>query len=130
MMLLLDTHAFVWLASDQSKLSSTGLKAIQENAERLYISSISAMEIGILVKHRRLRLPVSPEDFIERALYQHGIQEIPVNREIALASTKLPEIHNDPFDRLLIATAVIKVCVLLSKDKMIPQYQTVKVLWD
>jgi len=128
-MLLLDTHAFVWLASAQKNLSLRAKQAILQNADELYISSISALEIAILVKRNRLRLPVGAGEFVERALQQHGIYEIPVDRRVAIASTSLPDIHNDPFDRIILATALLKDMSILSKDRVIPKYNDVKVIW-
>ena len=129
-MLLLDTHAFVWLASDQARLPRSALDTIRRSAGRLYLSAISALEIGILVKRGRLSLPVAPAEFVERALRQHGIQEMPVDRRIALASTQLPDIHNDPFDRIVIATAQIHDLHILSRDRVIPTYPDTVVVWD
>ena len=63
-MLLLDTHVFVWLASAQKNLSVRAKQAIQQNADELFMSSISALEIAILVKRNRLRLPVGAEEFV------------------------------------------------------------------
>lgn len=128
-MLLLDTHAFVWLASAQKNLSQRARQTILQNADELFISSISALEIAILVKRKRLRLPVEPGEFVERALQQHGIHEIPVDRRVAIASTSLPDIHNDPFDRIILATALLNDMSVLSRDRVIPQYHDVKVIW-
>jgi len=128
-MLLLDTHVFVWLASAQKNLSRRAKATILENADELFISSISALEIAILVKRNRLRLPVGPGEFVDRALRQHGIHEMPVDRHVAIASTELPDIHNDPFDRIILATALIHDMSILSKDREIPQYHDVKVIW-
>lgn len=128
-MLLLDTHVIVWLASAQKNLSLRVKQAIRQNAEELFISSISALEIAILVKRNRLRLPVGAGEFVERALKQHGIHEIPVDRQIAIASASLPDIHNDPFDRIILATALLNGMSILSKDRVIPQYRDMKVIW-
>ena len=129
-MLLLDTHAFVWLASDQARLPRSALDTIRRSAGRLYLSAISALEIGILVKRGRLTLPVAPAEFVERVLSQHGIQGVPVDRHIALASAELPDIHNDPFDRIVIATAQIHGLHILSRDRVIPTYPDTVVVWD
>ena len=126
---LLDTHVVVWLASDQKNLSLRVKQTIRQNADELFISSISALEIAILVKRNRLRLPLDAGEFIERALKQHGIHEVPVDRQIAIASTSLPDIHNDPFDRLIVATALLNDMRIVSKDKVISQYPDVKVIW-
>jgi PIN domain nuclease of toxin-antitoxin system len=128
-MLLFDTHAFVWLASIPKELSKPARRAIQENADNLYISSISALEIAMLVKRERLSLPLDPADFIDRALRQHGIHEIPLDRSIAIASTCLPDIHNDPFDRIIVATAQLNGMSIVSRDPILRSYPEVKIIW-
>jgi PIN domain nuclease of toxin-antitoxin system len=128
-MLLFDTHALVWLASNLKNLSARARHAIQQHSDELYVSSISALEIAILAKRNRLSLPVAVEEFVDRALRQHGIHEVPLDRQIAIASTRLPDIHNDPFDRIIIATAQLNGMSILSRDQIIPQYPEVKVVW-
>ena len=128
-MLLLDTHAFVWLASAPEELSPRARRAIRENAGHLYISAISALEIAILVKRNRLSLPLLPDEFIRRALKQHNLHEIPVDRSIAITSTMLPDLHSDLFDRIIIATARLERMSILTKDRVIPRYPDVKVIW-
>jgi PIN domain nuclease of toxin-antitoxin system len=128
-MLLLDTHAFVWLASDQTQLTPAGKAAIRAAAGALCVSSITGLEIAILVKRGRLSLPLPPGVFIERALRQHAIEEVPLDLVIAMRSAALPDIHNDPFDRLVLATALTRGCPVLSKDTILPQYPNVTVLW-
>ncbi|MBN1671759.1 MAG: type II toxin-antitoxin system VapC family toxin [Kiritimatiellae bacterium] len=129
-MLLLDTHAFVWLASDLKKLPARARQAVRANAGALFLSSISGLEIGILVKRERLTLPVAPDLFIGRALEQHAVQELPVTWEAAYASSRLPDIHNDPFDRIIVATAHIHDMPILSKDRAIRQYPGTTVVWQ
>lgn len=129
-MLLLDTHAFVWLASAQDALPLRAKEAIRGHAGRLYLSSISAVEIGILVKRERLLLPVPPAQFLEKALRQHGVIEVPIDRHIALAAVALPGIHTDPFDRIIIATAHLHRMAILSRDRIMPTYPHTDVIWD
>lgn len=128
-MLLLDTHAFVWLASDQDQFTKRGKAAIRESAGRLFVSSISSLEIALLVKRNRLQLPLPPERFIAETLRHHGINEIPVDSTIAMAAATLPDIHNDPFDRILAATALVQRLDLLSKDAVLPRYPGLSVIW-
>jgi PIN domain nuclease of toxin-antitoxin system len=129
MRLLLDTHAFVWLASDLTKLPKAAKEAIA-NSECLSISSATPWEIGLLVKRGRLELPLSTAEYVERAIARHITDEIPIDRGIAIASTELQPIHNDPFDRILIATAIAQDLVLLTCDEVIPKYPKVKTLWS
>jgi len=128
-MLLLDTHAFVWLASDQELLTDIGKDAIRQAAGRLFMSAISSLEIALLVKRGRLQLPLRPEQFVAESLRHHGITEIPVDSKIAMAAAALPDIHNDPFDRILAATAIIHGLSVLSKDAVLPRYPGLKIIW-
>jgi PIN domain nuclease of toxin-antitoxin system len=95
----------------------------------LYVSSISALEIAILAKRNRLSLPVGVAEFVDRALKQHAIHEVPLDRQIAIASAGLPDIHNDPFDRIIIATARLNGMAILTRDRIIRQYPDVIVIW-
>jgi PIN domain nuclease of toxin-antitoxin system len=129
LMLLLDTHALVFLASDQKKLTSHGKSLLRQAAGRLFFSAISSLEIALLVKRGRLELPLPPAAFVTESLRQHGITELAVDTPIAIAAAGLPDIHNDPFDRLLIATAVIHRLDLFSKDTVLPRYPGLNVVW-
>ena len=129
-MILLDTCALLWLASDQTQLSEPSKKAIAAaNAGNLYLSSISAFEIAIKVRNGHLILPISTEEWIEEAIRLHGIEEIPINSSVSARSVLLPQLHKDPCDRFIIATAQIYHLKILTKDKMIPKYPDVQVIW-
>jgi len=128
-MTLLDTHAFIWLASDQSALSPPALAAMKKDRDSLFISVVTAWEVALLQKKGRLFLPLPPEEFIQRALRHHGVQELPLRREIAMAGVALPDIHNDPFDRILVAEALHHKCRIVTKDEKIPLYPGVKAIW-
>lgn len=128
-MLLLDTHALVWLASDQEQFTDRGSALIRGSAGRLFMSAISSLEIALVVKRSRLQLPVPPEQFVAESLRHHGITEIPVESTIAMAAAALPDIHNDPFDRVLAATSIVHRLQLLSKDTVLPRYPGLRVVW-
>jgi PIN domain nuclease of toxin-antitoxin system len=129
-MLLLDTHTFIWLASDRSQLPSQLIDLIASETEGLFISSITATEVGLLSNARKINTYGSCEDFLVKNLKRLGIHEIPVNVQVALASTQLPAIHRDPFDRIIIATAQTHGLTILTKDRIIPTYPKVKTLWE
>ena len=128
-MILLDTHAFIWMASDPEKLSSRAIEAIQRNREGLIVSMATCWEVALLHKRGRLSLPVSPDRFLEKAITRHGIHEVPFARATILASVALPEIHRDPFDRILIAEALLRGCPIVTRDEMIASYPGVSVIW-
>jgi PIN domain nuclease of toxin-antitoxin system len=128
-MLLLDTHTFVWLASDLDQLSGPACEAIEEEAGSLFISGITGLEIGLAAKRKRLDLPVEPAVFLQRAMLQHGIRQVPVTAEIGCQAATLPDLHNDPFDRIIIATAIRHGMRIVSRDRIIAKYSGVITLW-
>lgn len=128
-MILLDTCVFLWLAADQAKLSANSRQSLRLNAGRLFVSSISAFEIAVKAKKGKLNLPVNPEDWFSRALRHHGIREIPVNSRIAVQSIALPPLHNDPCDRIIIATALEHTMPVVTSDRLIKQYPGITATW-
>jgi PIN domain nuclease of toxin-antitoxin system len=127
---LLDTHTFIWLCMDWKKLPPGLVCLFESDPDGLFISSITAVEIGLLVNAGRLSLPSSCEYFFRKNLRYFRIQELPVDVEIGLASAQLPQIHRDPFDRILIATAQKHKMTILTKDQTIPTYPKVKAIWE
>ena len=107
--LLLDTHVWIWLLLGKEPLASSAARAdIQAAASggRLRVSVISVWEVGMLESKGRLSFPLSCSEWVRRALAAPGISLADLSAEIALASTRLPgEIHGDPADRILVATA-------------------------
>jgi PIN domain nuclease of toxin-antitoxin system len=128
LMLLLDTHALVFLASDQRKLTPHGKSLLRQSAGRLFFSAISS-GIALLVKRGRLELPLPTATFVTESGRQHGLTELPVDTPVAVKAACLPDIHNDPFDRILVATALVHGLDLLSKDTVLPRYPGLNVVW-
>jgi PIN domain nuclease of toxin-antitoxin system len=104
------------------QLSRTAREAIHKFKDSLLISAVSAWEIALLHKRARLRLPVSPDIFMYRAAARQGLRELPVTAALAMAAVALQDIHNDPFDRTLIAEALGRKCRIVTKDAVIPKY--------
>lgn len=129
-MLLLDTHTFIWLAMNPELLSDKVRRMMNNDRHGLFISSITAVEVGLLVRAERVVVPTTAERFMKDNLKQFGVHEIPVDVEIGLASTQLLQIHRDPFDRILIATAQKHKMTILTKDRIIPTYPKVKAVWE
>ena len=124
--LLLDTHCWLWMEAGRGEeFSREALAAIQDAAKNgaLLVSVISIWEIGMLEAKRRLRLLVSVEEWVERALETPGLSLAPLTKEIALESTRLPgEFHGDPADRILIATARRMEARLATRDPQLIRY--------
>ena len=128
-MTLFNMHTFVWLASDQKELSAKADAAIRRDLDSLFISVVTAWEIALLYKKSRLHLALPPAEFVERAIRHHGVHELPLTCQSSMASASLPDIHNDPFDRILVAEALQRRCRLVSKDSKIPLYPGVVTIW-
>ena len=128
-MLLLDTCTLIWLASDLDKLSGIAKNAIRRHAEELFVSAISAFEIAVKCRNGKLLLPQSPSEWFPGVIEFHGIREIPVSAAIAISSINLPQLHNDPCDRMIIATAQLHTMKIVTCDNLIRAYKEAVVVW-
>jgi PIN domain nuclease of toxin-antitoxin system len=126
--LLLDTCTFLWLDSGSGKVSKTALAAFLEPANERYLSASSAWEIAIKYALGRLSLPMRPETHVPMVREKSGIGTLRVDEESALYAARLPRLHADPFDRILVAQAMVHGMVILTPDDAIAQYG-VRVLW-
>jgi PIN domain nuclease of toxin-antitoxin system len=126
--ILLDTCAFIWLADGGSRLSRRAAEAIRDPVNEVHLSAVSAWEI--VTKHARGRLPLPepPEQLIatERALRR--LAALPFDEECAFQGTRLPALHRDPFDRMLIAQAIAHGLVIVTPDRQVTQYP-VRTIW-
>ncbi len=129
MKLLLDTCALLWLAESPATLSATARAAVSAHPDELFVSAISALEIGIKHRKGRLDLGMDPVDWWRLATTHHGLTVVSVSDEIALTSTALPPLHADPSDRLIVATAAIIQASIVTIDPLIKQYPNTKIVW-
>ncbi|MFN0076198.1 MAG: type II toxin-antitoxin system VapC family toxin [Prosthecobacter sp.] len=127
--LLLDTCAILWLARDPKRLGDAARQRVAARPESLYVSAISAFEIGVKHRKGKLDLDLSPEDWWKLAVQHHGLQVLPVTDTVALASTALPKLHADPCDRIIIATAAGMHADIVTSDYLIAQYPSASVVW-
>jgi PIN domain nuclease of toxin-antitoxin system len=129
--ILLDTHAWIWLLTLPEELSTAARKAV-ENApghRQLVISAISVWELFMLVKKGRLELTVPPAAFLTSTNRDPRFQVIPIDERIARRSVELPDIHADPADRMILATAAELGAPVVSKDARFASYNLVPVVW-
>jgi PIN domain nuclease of toxin-antitoxin system len=126
--LLLDTCTFLWIVGGAKELSPRARELFSDPANEAFLSTASAWEIA--VKHRlgKLPLPDAPAEFVPAQRTAHGIEPLPLDEESALHVAKLPDLHRDPFDRMLVAQALVGGLVLLTPDDPIRQYP-VRSLW-
>lgn len=128
-MILLDTCALLWLASDSPELSEAARAAIREHSGMLGCSAISFWEIGLKQAKGRLKLPLALGEWIDRVLARHGIDVLPVGTRFAVSAAELPPIHADPADRFIVATAMATGRTILTPDTHIRDYPDVRVIW-
>ena len=127
MKLLLDTHAFLWFIADNPRLSAEA-KALLESDVELLISAASLWEIAIKTSIGKLTLTQSYEVFIPQQLEQNSIEILPVKLEHLVVVSTLPFHHRDPFDRLLIAQAMVEKMPIVGIDKAFDAYSVTR-LW-
>ncbi len=119
---LLDTSEYLHLLTGSSKLTPARRQAIENPANVIFLSSISASEIAIKYAIGKLNLPEPPEIYVPKNRIRHRITELPLTECAALLLTSLPMHHRDPFDRLLIAQSLAHDFPLITSDPLIHQY--------
>ena len=118
MRLLLDTHIFIWAVIGSTSLSAQARRTI-ENAEAVFVSAASIWEIAI--KARLGKIKADPNALVA-AIDQSGFLDLPVSVLHATEVAQLPALHNDPFDRLLIAQAMLEPLRFLTADASLRPY--------
>jgi PIN domain nuclease of toxin-antitoxin system len=118
MRILLDTHIFLWLVTDDRKAKKS-LRTQIEAATEVYVSAATVWEVAI--KHALGKLDGDPVA-LHQAIDTFGFRELPITGEHTLAVAKLPPIHKDPFDRLLVAQAITEPLTLLTADNLLCRY--------
>lgn len=131
MRLLLDTCTFLWLSGAPEKLPERVVRFAADPRAELFLSPVTLWEI--LVNHMRgkrlpLNVPGTPERYFVELRQRLGIVSLPVDEGSVAQLTKLPDIHRDPFDRLLICQAIEHSLTLVTPDKSIQRYP-IKTLW-
>jgi PIN domain nuclease of toxin-antitoxin system len=120
--ILLDTHAFLWFIDDSPKLSAEARSAIEDGFNEPLLSAASLWEMAIKVSIGKLDLKKPFETFLPDQLELNGIDQLAINfRHIATVS-KLPFHHRDPFDRILVAQALVEGIPLVSADGLFDAY--------
>ena len=128
MRILLDTCTFLWVALDEPRLSATAKDAFRDPENDLFLSSVSVWEISVKHALGRLPLPEPPDRFIPTLRRDHGIEPLLLDEESALHLVRLPGLHRDPFDRMLVCQALVGGMVMLTPDRLITQYP-VRSIW-
>lgn len=128
MKLLLDTCTFLWLITDDPALSRKARDLFTDPVNEAYLSTISVWEIEVKFGLGKLPLPQAPERFIPAQRERHGVVTLPLEEQSVFYLSRLPSLHRDPFDRMLICQAIHHELTLLTPDPLITQY-AVKTAW-
>lgn len=128
MKLLLDTHAFLWWITDDERLSPRARRALTERSNEVLFSAVSAWEIVLKAGIGRLQLSEDPTRLITDQIEANSFGVLPLHLTHALAVHRLPPLHKDPFDRLLVAQSIAERASLVSGDAQIKKYR-VKLVW-
>ena len=131
-MIVLDTHVWVWWVNNPADLSRRARAAIEKEVgdKGLYLSSISSLEVALLVARGRLQLTMNARDWVARSEALPFLHFVPVDNNIALRVTELRgRLHSDPADRIIIATALVLGATLVTKDEKLRNYAHVASLW-
>jgi len=130
--IVLDTHALVWWATGDTSLSKKAKAAISRElgGGEIVVSAISAWEIAMLVAREKLVLTMDVGSWLVTVGEIEAVRFVPVDVEIVTKSVALPgEFHNDPADRMIVATARKLAAPLVTKDAKIRNYTHVKTIW-
>jgi len=121
MKLLLDTHLLLWAATSPERLSAEARALIESPENELFFSAASLWEIAIKRSLGRADFQVDTR-LLRRGLLDNGYSELPIDSMHAVEIESLPAIHKDPFDRMLVAQAIVEGISLITSDNLVAQY--------
>ena len=125
---LLDTGVWIWSVSEPARLSPVARELLEDRRQELFLSAVTSFELAIKVGIGKLQLPEPPGAYVPSRMMMQGLRPLPVSHRHALAVFDLPLHHRDPFDRLLVAQALVENMTLLTADREIEMYD-VSLLW-
>ena len=119
---LLDTHVWLWLLGEPDRIRPDLLAELRDGRTRLLLSAASSWEIAIKWAIGRLPLPDAPATYVPVRMQRSGVEGLPVEHTHALRVATLPNLHRDPFDRLLIAQAQVEGLTIVTVDAAFDGY--------
>ena len=128
MRILVDTHVFLWDLLDDHRSSRKAREILSSDEYQLYFSLVSIWEIAIKMKTGKLNALGSTVSYIRYEMEEYGMELLPIRYEHILELERLPLHHSEPFDRLLIAQAIVESLPILTHDAKFPAYP-VKLIW-
>lgn len=129
--MLLDTHVWLWYFSDPEQLSQAALIAIESAVKRceVYVCAVSVWEITLLVRKDRLKLSMTPAEWLAACESLDFLHIVPLDARTLLRAAELNDFHPDPADRFITAYALENGWKLVTKDRRIRDYQGVATVW-
>ncbi|HEY0764051.1 MAG TPA: type II toxin-antitoxin system VapC family toxin [Pyrinomonadaceae bacterium] len=127
MRLLIDSHALIWYVDQHQQLSPASHAAISDPANELLLSAGSIWEIAIKIGFGKLVLTQPYALWMSQVLIDLGITVLPITVEYADAQARLPKHHSDPFDRLIVAQAIVEKVSIVSADASMDAYGITRV---
>lgn len=121
MKLLLDTHVLLWAQGAPERLGAQR-PWIEDEDNTLLVSAVSTWELAIKVSLGKLALPAAVLEFVVSRARRLGADLVPISHEHAAGVVRLPEVHRDPFDRLLVSQAISEGATLLTADRVLVGY--------
>ncbi len=122
MNVLVDTHVWIWSLADPSRLSAESRSLLSSSRNVVYLSAASAWELAIKAALGKIELPEPVETYVPTRMARQGITALPITHTHALRVSTLPPHHRDPFDRLLIAQALVERLPILTADAVFDRY--------
>ncbi len=119
---LLDTCSFIWLVAEPTKLSEEAASRLDSEGSTVVVSDVTTLEITLKWTAGKLSLPEPPRRWIEHQLRVWAFEQVPLSREDIYRASELPMHHTDPFDRLLVATALNHDASIVTPDELIHAY--------
>jgi len=128
MKILIDTHAFLWLLTGDSRLSERAREAFLDTEHKIHLSAASFWEITIKISLGKLKLKKAWMETVQKEMKRNLVIWLPIEMPHCEQVTKLPFHHRDPFDRILIAQAMVEGMHVLTNDSHFSDY-TIKIIW-
>ena len=125
---LLDTMVWIWALDAYERLNAKARQVLEDREGELYLSPVTTWELSIKMQIGRLEFPGSPASSIPAFMAQQGVRPLLITHAHAAKVYELPPLHKDPFDRMLIAQALVENLTLLTADRVFRKYD-VPILW-
>lgn len=128
MRLLLDSHAFLWAARADDRLPPSVVRLIEDAGNRVFVSVATTWELTLKAMSGKLRLPAPPAEHFAEHIERFRAELLPIHQRHVAALPELPPIHADPFDRMLVAQALVEDVDLVTGDERLRRYP-VRTIW-